>query len=62
MELYHMMFLCFLERTSRDTVPLLPSCGRTTESKGRLSVEASVEMCVLAKRMEMTLISSQSQT
>ena len=50
------------ERTSSDTVPLLSSHGRTTESKGRSSVEASVEMCVLAKQMEMTLILSQSQT
>ena len=29
------------ERTSRDTVPLLSSRGRTTESKGRPSVKAS---------------------
>ena len=50
------------ERTSRDTVSLLSSRGRTTESKGRLNVKASVEMCVLAMRMEMTLILSQSQT
>ena len=48
MGLYHMMFLCFSERTSRDTVPLLPSCGHTTKSNRRPSVEASVEMCVLA--------------
>ena len=57
-----MMFLCFSKITSRDTVPLLSSRGWTTESKERLSVEASVEMCVLAKQMEMTLILSQSQT
>ena len=49
MGLYHVMFLCFSERTSRDTVPLLSSHGRTTKSKGRPSVEASVEMCMLDK-------------
>ena len=62
MGLYHVMFLCFSKITSRDTVLLLSSRGWTTESKGRLSVEASVEMCVLAKQMEMTLILNQSQT
>ena len=35
------LVLCFSEKTSRDTVPLLTSRGRTTESKGRPSVEAN---------------------
>ena len=38
------MIVYVLEGTSHDTVPLLSSRGRTTESKGRPSVEASLRV------------------